>query len=177
MAIYYIKGQRPSQSVDGWMNIISDVYDGQMIARDECGPNFLICVYSWGKTPKKTSTRKLTRSEIEPGSAAWSLVGNRLESTVNIKCQILFIWTFVFNILAMHLSALWQRLCPYCICFLDVYLVCHGVGFTAKRRQPLWTSVQNSESMHFQTHVFSFLFIFLSCFDGYYHLSKYLTLF
>ena len=43
----------------------------------------------------------------------------------------------------MHPSALRQRLCPYSICFLDVYLVCHGGGLATKRRQPLWTSVHN----------------------------------
>ena len=46
----------------------------------------------------------------------------------------------------MHPSGLRQRLCPYSICFLDVYLVCHGGELTTKRRQPLWTSVQISES-------------------------------
>ena len=28
------------------------------------------------------------------------------------------------------------RLCSYAICFLDVYLVCHGGGLTTKHRQP-----------------------------------------
>ena len=38
--------------------------------------------------------------------------------------------------MATHPSALRKRLCPYSICFLDVYLVCHGDGLTTERRQP-----------------------------------------
>ena len=65
--------------------------------------------------------------------------------------------------IAMHPSALRQRLWPYSICFLDVYLVCHGDGLTTKRRQPLWTSVQISESMRFRTHVYLNFFLVLVC--------------
>ena len=67
------------------------------------------------------------------------------------------------------------RLCPYSICFLDVYLVSRGDGLTTKRRQPLWTSVHISGSMPFRTHVY--WTFFFSYFGGYYHLSKYSTLF
>ena len=63
--------------------------------------------------------------------------------------------------IAMHQSALRQRLWPYSICFLDVYLVCHGGGLTTKRRQPLWTSVHISECMHFRTHVYWTLFLWV----------------
>ena len=35
--------------------------------------------------------------------------------------------------MAMHPSALRQRLCPYNICFLEVYLVWHGDGLTTWR--------------------------------------------
>ena len=62
----------------------------------------------------------------------------------------------------MHPSALRQRLWPYSSCFLDIYLVCYGGGLTTKRRQPLWTSIQNSESMRFRTYVYFFLFWFSS---------------
>ena len=51
------------------------------------------------------------------------------------------------------------RLCPYSICFLDAYLVCHGAGLTTKCRQQLWTSKQISESMRFRTHVYWTFFI------------------
>ena len=43
--------------------------------------------------------------------------------------------------MAMHPSALSHRVCPYSICFLDLYFVCHGGGLTTKRRQSLWTRV------------------------------------
>ena len=63
--------------------------------------------------------------------------------------------------MTMHLSTLPQQLCIYNICFLDVYLVCHGGGLTTKRRQLLWTSVQILLSMHFRTHVYyTFFFLF-----------------
>ena len=35
------------------MNMISDDYDGQMIPRDECGPNFLTFVLQLRKAPEK----------------------------------------------------------------------------------------------------------------------------
>ena len=54
------------------------------------------------------------------------------------------------------------RLCPYSICFLDVYLVCHGDGLETKR-QPLWTNVRVSESMRFRTRVY---WTFFSCMVG-----------
>ena len=63
----------------------------------------------------------------------------------------------------MHPAALRQRLRPYSICFLDVYLVCHGGGLTTKGLQPLWTSVHISESMRFQTHVYWTFFLALVC--------------
>ena len=62
--------------------------------------------------------------------------------------------------IAMHPSALWQRLWPYSILFLDVYLVCLAGELTTKRRQPLWTSVHISGSMHFRTHVYYIFFLF-----------------
>ena len=76
--------------------------------------------------------------------------------------------------IAMHPSALRQRLCPYSICFLDVYPVCHGGGLATKCRKPLWTSVQISESMHLQTHFYQ---TFFPCSGEYYHLLKYFALF
>ena len=36
---------------------VTDDYDGQMIPRDECGPNFLTFVLQWRKNQEKTSTR------------------------------------------------------------------------------------------------------------------------
>ena len=68
-AMFYIKGQGPSPSINGWY-MVCKIYGGHMIPGDECGPNFLTLSYDWGKTPEKTSTRKLTRPRIDPGPAA-----------------------------------------------------------------------------------------------------------
>ena len=35
------------------------------------GQNTLMMSYSWGKTPERTSSRKLTKAGIEPGSTVW----------------------------------------------------------------------------------------------------------
>ena len=63
-------------------------------------------------------------------------------------------------------SALRQRVFPYSICSLDVYLICHGGGLTIKRRQPIRRSVQISKNAFPDLRLFNF-------FCGYYHLSKY----
>ena len=71
-----------------------------------------------------------------------------------------------------------QKICvsgPMCNCLFYVVLLTttsHNSGHFCF--WPLWTSVQNSESMRFRTHVY---WTFFSCFRGYYHLSKYSTLF
>ena len=59
--MYYMQGQRPSPSV------VLDDYDGQMISLEECGLNFLTFLLRLSKKPGKKSTKKLTRSGIEPG--------------------------------------------------------------------------------------------------------------
>ena len=46
------------------------MYYGHMITGEECGPNFLKFVLRLRENPGKTSTRKLTRSGIEPGPAS-----------------------------------------------------------------------------------------------------------
>ena len=45
-------------------------YDGQMVSGDKCALNFWHLSYSWEKTPKKTSTRKLTRTGFKPSRPA-----------------------------------------------------------------------------------------------------------
>ena len=49
------------------------IYDSHMITGDECDPNFLTFVLRLRENPGKISTRKLTRSGIEPGPAAWEV--------------------------------------------------------------------------------------------------------
>ena len=72
----------------------------------------------------------------------------------------------VLNVMSIHGNASLcprQWLCPFSICFLDVYL-CLSRRRTlnqTSRRQPLWTSVQISESMHFWTHVYWSFFLLL----------------
>ena len=47
------------------------VTDGHMIIGDECCQNFLTFLFRLREKPGKTSTRKLTRPEIEPRPAGW----------------------------------------------------------------------------------------------------------
>ena len=62
-----------------WSEILAShtqmIYDGHMITGDECSPNFLTfnLSYGWGKTPEKTSTRKMIRLGIEPEPTAWEV--------------------------------------------------------------------------------------------------------
>ena len=65
---------------------------------------------------------------------------------------------------AMHSSALQQRLCPYSICFLYVYLVSHGGGIT---NQTSLATVDKCKDVRLEI---------FSCFGGYYQLSNYSTL-
>ena len=79
--MYYSYGQRPSPSVDRWYMIGMIYFDH--ITGDEYGPNFLTFVLRLRENPeKKTSTRKLTRPGIEPGSAAWELTMLSLDHSV-----------------------------------------------------------------------------------------------
>ena len=52
------------------MNMVWIINDGHIIHGDECSLNFLtLILHSWGKTPEKISTRKMTRPGIELGPA------------------------------------------------------------------------------------------------------------
>ena len=49
------------------------IYDGHIITRDELAHISWHLSYGWGKTPEKTSTRKLTRPGIKPRPATWKV--------------------------------------------------------------------------------------------------------
>ena len=64
------------------------IYDGHMITGDECVTIFLTFVNGWGKTPEKTSTRKLTRAGIELEPAAWEVTRLPLDNSGELFAKV-----------------------------------------------------------------------------------------
>ena len=78
--------------------MVSDHYDGQTILGGEYGLNFLIFVLV-EENPGKTSTRKLTRPESEPGPAGPEATTLPLVTemiiTVKSKANVLDVCNFI----------------------------------------------------------------------------------
>ena len=87
--MYYSHGQRPSPSKDGW-DMVWMIYGGHMITGANVAQIFWHLSYSWGKTPEKTSNRKLTQQGMEPGPAAWEATILTLDQSCGHERKLLY---------------------------------------------------------------------------------------